>query len=225
MINHELKCVFIHIPRTAGSSVSTALSQRIYEGQRFQYASRCIGESKKIHFSVSQSHKLLGEHKWNDYFKFSFVRNPWDRLVSQYMWRCSKKEIDVKNRSFKEWVVWRWNNWLSWLEKPRKVIRGNPVLGHKDKAVVLSKAFDEIYDEENNKIQVDFVGRFENLRADFNIICEKLNIDKNIIMPHKHKTLRERKHYTEFYDDETRKIVEKFYMNDIKILGYTFGEN
>jgi hypothetical protein len=225
MINHELKCVFIHIPRTAGSSISTAISQRLLPGQRFKYASRSETESKKIHISVAQSQKILGESTWGDYFKFAFVRNPWDRLVSQYTWRRCKNEIDVRNRCFKEWVVWRWNNWLSWLEKPRKVIRGNPVLGHRDKAVVLSRAFDEIYDEEHNTILVDFVGRFENLRADFDVICEKLKVNKKIMMPHKHKTSNVNGHYTEFYDNETKEIVEKFYRNDVKILGYKFGEN
>ena len=102
--------------------------------------------------------------KLEDYCITGCVRNPWDRLVSQYQWRLAKGERDVAKRNFKEWVTWRWEGWLNWLENPRKVIRGVPQLGHRDRAVVLTKAFDEIYDEKENKILVDFVGRYENLQ-------------------------------------------------------------
>ena len=45
-----------------------------------------------------------------------------------------------------------------------------------------------------------------------------------ILLPHKHNA-KNRPHYTEFYDDELIEIVNKFYKNDIKILGYKYGEN
>ena len=103
---------------------------------------------------------------------------------------------------------WRWQGWLNWLENPRKVIRGVPQLGHRDRAVVLTKAFDEIYDEKEDKILVDFVGRYENSERTSKK-CEKLNVDTDIVLPHKHNA-KNRPHYTEFYDEETIEIVNKF---------------
>ena len=71
---------------------------------------------------------------------------------------------------------------------------------------------------------MDFVGRFENRENDLQYISQKIgvNIDSNI---HQRKIqMRNKKHYTEYYDDETRQIVAEKYAEDIEYFGYKFGK-
>ena len=196
MISHKYKCIFIHIPRTAGTSIEMSIRSD-WTFYKFQ-------DEKHI---LASTAKHLYSNYWNDYFKFSFVRNPWDRMLSmskhgefygsvvedgkinvnEYMQRFPNVEIDHRSKSKDENI--------------------KPI----ENAVYLN-----ILNEE-----LDYIGRFENLQEDFNKVCSIINCKTKLL--HKQVNNKKHKHYTEYYDDETRQIVAEIYAKDIELFGYEFG--
>lgn len=76
MIDRTRKLIFIHISRTGGTSIETALVGKDW----------WLIDSSTKHITAQQARQLYGEKIWNSYTKFSVIRNPWDRIVS--MWAC-----------------------------------------------------------------------------------------------------------------------------------------
>ena len=74
----------------------------------------------------------------------------------------------------------------------------------------------------NGKMAVDFIGRFENLQEDFNVVCDKIGKDRSVL-PHVFQT--KHAHYTQYYNDRAREIVGQIYQSDIKFFKYQFGDD
>ena len=206
MISHINKFVFIHIPKCAGTSIDSCLFKfcDLYDET---YSYRDIWErydklEQQKHESIRYYFK---KQNLNDYFKFTFVRNPWDKILSMYLFR--QKEYNVYPMSFERFVKIRVNRWNTLSKKHWKSNHN-------------SIQYNWLCNR-NGEMSMDFIGRFENLQEDFSIVCDKIGIPKQQL-PHKNTT--NHKHYTEYYDDETRQIVAKKYAKDIEYFGYKFGE-
>ena len=198
MKNDDYKFIFIHIPKTGGTSIESALCRKEPDHRK--------------HISFSQYESELGSGI-KSYFVFSVVRNPWDRMVSYWKYRQGKKQapIDGKLSDFTDWINFVFSLDLNNLTN--KVRKKN--------IPFFRAAIDTQFNFLKNKqgcIGLDVI-KFENLQNDFNKICKKINIDQ-LSLPHKNKT--KHKHYTEYYDDETREIVAKRYKKDIEIFNYSF---
>tara|TARA_B100001094_G_C18191150_1_gene807320 strand:- start:244 stop:1383 length:1140 start_codon:yes stop_codon:yes gene_type:complete len=142
-------------------------------------------------------------------FSFVFVRNPWDRLLST--WKDKVKQ-QWSNEYPKEYRHWRIKFFEQYKDKDFNFFVKNIIPSKNRHTEVQSNLFDP---------DVNFVGRFENLQKGFNIICDKIGIPKQKL-PHKNKS--QHKHYTEYYDEETKEIVAEKYAKDIEYFGYKFGE-
>ena len=198
MINHTHKFIFIHIPKTGGTSIESFL------GRADDYENK--------HDSLGT---ILEKFPYaSNYFKFSVVRNPYDLTVSMYnyMWKSEydwpkhwRKTSKLANLSFKQWVHHR--NFKTPTIHSIHINEDGGVQGTQ------LSFFDNI--------KLDFICKFENLQEDFNAVCDKIKIPKQKL-PHKNKT--KRKHYTEYYDEETKSIVAEKYAKDIEYFGYEFGE-
>jgi hypothetical protein len=192
MISHKHKFIFVHIPKSAGSSI----------GQFFQ--SGYTGP--QVH---TETHDV---NLYADYYKFTFVRNPWDRWVSEYKWSRPRP-----GHSPRPWI--KHQEPMTFVEYCKK--QNLASMYRRRERVHLWTQVDVMEHCLGRVDELSFIGRFENLQEDFNTICDKIGISQ-IELPHKNKT--KHKHYTEYYDDETRQIVAEKYAKDIEYFGYKFGE-
>ena len=199
MISHKHKCIFIHIPRCGGTSIEIAMCGRNW----FNI------ESSTKHLIASTAKNIYKPY-WNDYFKFSFVRNPWDRMVS-----LAKYPGTYKLNLNKGKLV----GFEDYFQKfPEIEVDGR------------SKSLsDTFYPIKNSvylnilNVELDFIGRFENLNEDFEFIYKSIgDIPPLLTNDSIHRSYHG--HYTEYYDDETRQIVAEKYAKDIEYFGYKFGK-
>ena len=202
MINHKDKFIFIHIPKCAGTSIERSLFGEAYVEW---------DPEKKIwkqHATAVQIREYYCKN-YNNYYSFTFVRNPWDKLVSDYFWM--QRNLKIKD-SFKNFLLLKGK-----FNDPRLKY---PPKSRRTRYDHIMPQCDFLLDDKDEPA-VRFVGRFENIQSDFNTVCEEIGIQQRQL-PHKNKT--KHKHYTEYYDDETRQIVAEKYAKDIERFGYKFGE-
>jgi hypothetical protein len=186
------QCIFIHIPKSAGTSVAKSL----------------FGELP-YHYSAIQYRVIFGRRAFNRYFKFAFVRNPWDRLYSAYSylrgggWNEKDREWFQKNIShlneFNKFV-------LEWLEEDRL----------KDH-MHLKPQSDFICDVMGRPL-LNYLAYFETLTVDFENIAKILGSQAALY----HVNASKREDYREIYTQDAIDKVRRIYQQDIDNFGYEF---
>lgn len=229
IISHDLKFIFISNGKTGTSSIEAILNK--YQSCH-ELDIEIPGLFAKKHIPPRLLKSLIGNKLWNQYFKFCFVRNPWDWFVSQYFHnykpgKIRKKEIILNPVGLITDIG---------CNARRKEELRNTLLFSKEQIMSLyyllrryRGVFDAdslfqynyVYDEEDS-FMMDFVGRFERLDEDFNKIKRILNIDTSECLPvanqNKHKP------YQSYYTPETRDLIQTLYQIDIQTFNYTFSQ-
>lgn len=200
MISHSQKFIFIRTAKTASTSVLKILNQ--YKIKNIEIKDY---EYDPNHLSSKHIKECVGNKIFYSYFKFSFVRNPFSRIVSMWM---MNKVYHKETPNFRNYVKSIPN--LEWMPK-----QGNHSRSPRE---VWLKKYSSMYDYTK---ECDFIGKLENLQQDFNIICDKIGIPQQVI-PHENAT--KHKSYTEYYDEETKSIVAEKYAKDIEYFDYEFGD-
>lgn len=206
MISHKHKFIFLHIPKTGGTSIERALEPNVTLEDP---------SSNDIHIegntSIEGKHWRTIDYEQNfpelfhSYFKFMFIRNPWDRIVSRYEWRRLIASRRLGNKHAKKILNEEFKVFLQ-----------------KQGIEMFSKwCYLDLMKGKNGTQVLDFVGRFENLQNDFDIVCDKIGAPRQELLNANHV---KRKHYTEYYNNETREMVTRGCQRDIEYFGYQFGE-
>jgi hypothetical protein len=206
------------VPKTAGTSIESALLN--YFGITRSNISDFEKNNYNLYYKFQTNDKsnprIDAQHKFikhftdvdiSNFFTFSFVRNPWDRFLSEYFFIKKNNGCGCKNFNFSE----KFPTFKKYVLKSGKSCSWYP---HELNQL-------DFLSDDSGDINVDYIGKFENLQEDFNTICKKIGLP-NQQLPHTNKS--KHKHYTEYYDDETREIVAEKYAKDIEYFGYKFGE-
>jgi hypothetical protein len=147
---------------------------------------------------------LLPAGVWKSSFKFSFVRNPWDMLVSAYHF-LGVHTTDPRHQHLHPDV----NELIRRCEDFTSYVRLYPMI-RSDMSSLITDA--------RGRLLVDFVGRHEHLDEDFAFICRSIGVEAPLL----HENTSAHAHYRGYYTDETRAIVERHFARDIERFGYTF---
>jgi len=193
MIHEKTKCIFVHITKTAGSSITKALGEN---------------DEGNPHRNIFDYINKVGENKIKNYFTFAFVRNPWDRMVSEYHYQIQRKDGKQIDMSFEEYLrnghINQVGNQLDWISLP--TWEWDNGLG------------EYIFKPNVTITLVDFVGKYETLEKDMEYVFKKLHIKGSI--PHFNKSIHE--DYRKYYNKNTKDIVARLHERDIEYFGYKF---
>ena len=230
MICRAYNCLFVHIPKVAGQSIEQYFMDQLgldWEKDRQQLLlgdnpNRNCGTEKLAHLSAEEYVRCghVEPAEFESLFKFSFVRNPFERIVSEYRYRNY-----FHHRSFRDFVL----NKL-------------PRAGWDDQYRHVMPQYDMLHDT-GGRLLVDFVGRFESLETDFGRVCRKLGT-RGASLRHRNRSdkwtrkLKRRVRnfvfqngespksgYRAFYDEATLEAVNHLYRRDIETFGYRFDES
>jgi hypothetical protein len=189
-------CLFVHIPKCAGTSVVDAL----------------FGRPVGNHRTIASLRLAFTAEEYRRMFKFTFVRNPWDRLVSTYHYLRAggqgekdaawARRLGVGEMGFRDFVM----EGLS-----EETIDGAYHFRPQAQFVTLGR---------DRPVEMDFVGRFETIGRDFETVRARLGVAARL--PERNRGRARPDGYREAYDDETRDRVGRLYARDVALFGYGF---
>jgi hypothetical protein len=211
LISYSHKFIYVHVYRVAGTSVRDALFRYAYIPDRQLHLRllRMMGVHRLVrhhrleqldgHATAREIKEKLPPGVFKSFFKFTFVRNPWDWQVSLYHFALQNRShwqhrLIESLGSFEKYLEWRVNEDM-----------------HLQKDFVI---------DPNGKLLVDFVGKYFSLAQDFRYVCHRTQC--NSVLPHLNGSLHG--DYRQYYTGRTIKLVAEAFKEDIEYFGYSFDK-
>jgi hypothetical protein len=251
-INHDLKAIFIHVPKTGGRYIEYILHK--YYGftimetkNEIQHFFNDIDDielsnidyilysSKEYPLTISKKglfrYYSMSEYinkkfnmdndKWKSYYKFTFVRNPYDRVFSSWKY-CVKKKRCFS--SFKDYIFTNYKHFENHID-------------FNNKNYIYLHGFISQYEQLVNKykrLDINYIGRFENINNDLNIILTHLGIKNILHIDELQNNVKINEtniyinnilaYYYDHYDDSILSKVNDLFFNDFKVFNYKICE-
>jgi hypothetical protein len=206
-VSESRRVVFIHVPKTGGSTLDEMIDREVPDARKVEGCSR----------HSSYADVLRADPRLAEFWSCGFVRNPWARMVSWWMMARrfgrhleagDPKRVEKMRSHPKVWgplIQYRDSFERFVLEGTREV----PRLARPQVRILSA-----------GPRRVDFIGRTENFTADANAMRERFGLEPLPEFPRANATSHG--HYSEYYDDATRRRVAEVFAADIEAFGYEF---
>ena len=208
LLSLEKNFIFIHIPKTAGSSITRALRPWCLKPKPTQWR-RLLSHlpvreapekaSFNQHDRASWLRRKLPAQLYDGAYKFAVVRNPFALVVSNYQ-HLQRKTSPRRRRQAQRWDF---KAFLRYLERKNRLARVDQTSWISDR---------------DGKLIIDEVLRFETLAEQFTVLAERLGLPGEL----PRSNIGAPVDYRAFYDDEAKAIVRRLYVRDFERFGYDF---
>ena len=210
MISHDKKCIFIHIPKCGGTSVEDVIwpkeqgrtEEDLWMGFVSQFENKYQTGGLQ-HLLAWQVREEVGRDVFRTYYKFAFVRNPWDRVVSQFAYMQRRPDLMdyvgmTSNTEFKAYLeLIRLKEHVQWMPQVQFLL------------------------DHDGSLLVDRIGRLESFNEDCAQIFDALGLTLDQLPGHANRSKRQAFQY--YYSDiEAVEVVADMFAEDISFLGYEF---
>jgi len=206
IVSHLHRYIFVAMPKTGTHSVRQALREHLgpddieqvglFVNKRFPFDE--VAQIRHGHLSVRQMRPYLGDAVCDDYFKFTFVRNPFDRFVS----------------------------YCAFMTRQHGAFERDPQ-GTMRRILFELRPMDHVHFQpqytlltnDADALELDFIGRVERMQDDYDAICAKVGIASRAL--EKVNSSR-RGDYRQYYDQALIDGVAELYRRDLDLFDYRF---
>jgi hypothetical protein len=201
-ISYKYQTIFVHIPKTAGTSIYNVLEipyeYNIRALMTMEMNNPCLN-----HLPPIQIQKFVTPEVWNTFYKFTIVRNPYDRIVSDYRF--------LQPLIGQQYDLSTFDKFVSLVER---VVTTN--------AYTENLYFDHFRPQSHyfKNIKYDYIGRFENLNSDIQNILQAIGSKGSL--PWNNKSRSSDDHYHKYFNTEIKSIVDRLYTSDLEMFGYKY---
>ena len=204
IVSHRHRFIFFAVPRTGTHAIRSALRSMLGEEdwqqqsltEQVRLPVPALARFNHGHLTLRQVQASLPSAVWREYFKFAFVRNPYDRFVSVCA-MLNKRNPGYRGRE------------TAFMKRALTVPRFR-------QRVLVRPQVDMLVDE-TGKLGMDYVGRYETLQHGFGEVCRQIGIAEADLA---RSNASEHDAYASYYDDELLAAVTAFYRRDFETLDY-----
>jgi hypothetical protein len=207
IVSHHHRFIFAAVPKTGTHSVRQALREQmgdndveqvgLFVNKRFPWAD--LAALQHGHLSLRQVRPYLGQDTFHRYFKFAFVRNPFDRFVSYCAFMLRGGDL--------------------FRQRPREMMRHFLFDDPPERHILFQSQASLLVDDDGKTLLTDMIGRVEDMQLSYDAICARIGIASRSL---EHVNGTTRGDYRQYYDQTLIDGVTARYAQDLELFGYTF---